>query len=274
MQKIPVYVISLARAPERRAAISEHLEKIGIEFEVLEAVDGLKIPEADLSLYACPEAGLTRGTIGCGISHCRAYEKLLLDGHETALILEDDARIHKDIKICLQSGIDSSEFDICLLDCLNRSSRVPVFYDKSDVLQLPAGFQAFALSSGPQTLHAYFVSRSGAQARIHNLLPLREAVDLYFHCLAPLKFYAIVGRAAAWVSPLSLTSSTSRTGFIESRPRLGPLRKKYWFRELVDWLKLRRPIQYGLLYLMVAEGFLPRGRRWSPLPTGRPVIFD
>jgi len=40
MQSIPVFVISLKRSPERRAAISDHLNRLEVEYTIVDAVDG------------------------------------------------------------------------------------------------------------------------------------------------------------------------------------------------------------------------------------------
>ena len=36
----PIWVLNLRRSPERRAEITEHLARLGLDHELIEAVDG------------------------------------------------------------------------------------------------------------------------------------------------------------------------------------------------------------------------------------------
>lgn len=93
MQKIPVYVISLARAPDRRPAISDHLTQLGIEFEIVDAVDGRALSEEFLASVTAPGVTLSPGMIGCNLSHFDLSKRLIASRADVALFLEDDARL-------------------------------------------------------------------------------------------------------------------------------------------------------------------------------------
>jgi hypothetical protein len=43
-QALPIYLLSLARAAERRASISAHLQALGLEYELVDGVDGRALP--------------------------------------------------------------------------------------------------------------------------------------------------------------------------------------------------------------------------------------
>ena len=103
--------------------------------------------------------------------------------------------------------------------------------------------------------------------------PIREAIDTYGQMRTRLRFFAVIGRQAAWVSEHSLGSMTSKGGRLSSSPAWRGLRRHRWFHETVDWIKLTRLRHMMLARLLKAEYFIDPSRRWSAMPSGRPVIF-
>ena len=100
---MPVYVISLQRDLKKRAHITQQLDSLGISFEIVNAVDG---KELDLSKIAerlkddrLKYRGyeLTPGEMGCYLSHCNLWEKIIAEEIPYALILEDDAILADDV---------------------------------------------------------------------------------------------------------------------------------------------------------------------------------
>ena len=95
---IPVYVISLARALERRANISGRLGDAKVQYEIVDAVDGKTLAleklgnrlQNDLA-YKRYQHRLTKNEIGCFLSHYNLWERMLSERTPCALILEDDA---------------------------------------------------------------------------------------------------------------------------------------------------------------------------------------
>ena len=101
---VPVYVINLDRRPERWAAISENLDRIGVTAERLSAIDGLlaKTPRPPArGTLLLPQ--ITPHEIACTESHCKAMSAFLATPHPAALILEDDAMLSPDIPSLLES---------------------------------------------------------------------------------------------------------------------------------------------------------------------------
>ena len=87
---MPVYVISLARAADRRASIVERLNTAGVEYELVDAVDG-----ATLDLKALGNRlvnpSMTNGQIGCFLSHYNLWRRMVAEQIPAAVVLEDDA---------------------------------------------------------------------------------------------------------------------------------------------------------------------------------------
>jgi glycosyl transferase family 25 len=103
----PVFVINLASSIERRVFISAQLEKLGMSYSIVEAVDGSKLTATELpSLYdreravrltGSPMRPLTLPEIGCALSHLSIYKKILEENLLNALVFEDDSLISNDM---------------------------------------------------------------------------------------------------------------------------------------------------------------------------------
>ncbi|MFZ1726341.1 MAG: glycosyltransferase family 25 protein [Albidovulum sp.] len=93
---LPVYVINLARAPERLAGIEGQLKRLEVAWQRVDAIDR-KTVDADAVRGEFGASRLSRsfpatlGDICCSLSHRRVWEMLLASGAESAVVLEDDA---------------------------------------------------------------------------------------------------------------------------------------------------------------------------------------
>ena len=125
--QLHIQVINLDRSPERLAAIGADLDGIGASWSRVQAVAPDEDYARTVKTYDRLRANylfgrdLTRGEVGCFLSHLSALRGLLVSGHEIGLILEDDAKIDseaasmiKDIATSL-GGIDP------LWACVNLS---------------------------------------------------------------------------------------------------------------------------------------------------------
>lgn len=90
------YVINLPGSLDRRDHVRAELERAGIEYVFIEAVNGKELTSADRAVLvdegavAAAPGWLTPGAIGCALSHWLAYDRLLADEQDHALVLEDD----------------------------------------------------------------------------------------------------------------------------------------------------------------------------------------
>ncbi len=95
----PVFVINLARDTDRRAHMAALLARIGLPATFVPAVNGRSLPAAERARYDPARALRVYGKpmldaeIGCYLSHYRLWQRLLDEGLEAALILEDDIEI-------------------------------------------------------------------------------------------------------------------------------------------------------------------------------------
>lgn len=98
---IETFVIHLARAEGRRAQVEKLLKGTPYPARVLNAVDGALVPETERNAsiseqplfapaYPFP---LSAGEYGCFQSHRKAWQMILDEGLDAALILEDDVAL-------------------------------------------------------------------------------------------------------------------------------------------------------------------------------------
>ena len=269
-QALRIFVISLTRAAERRASVSAHLQALGLEYELVDGVDGRELPAEEHARLLAPGVTFSSpGVVGCYMSHMAVYRRLVETGDAAALVLEDDAALNPAIVPLLLAGPARLDFDYCFLDCDNV--REPVFYDPDARLPLGHGFTAYGLSGGPEGAHAVIVTREAAAVRLSHGLPIQNAFDIYDMLPGRPRFAAILAPRGAGVAMTSLHSMISSRRE-QTGPAFASLRRQPWFPTLRDALRLR-PVKGMLLRRRLQrEGRLAAGPRWRLLPQGREVL--
>jgi GR25 family glycosyltransferase involved in LPS biosynthesis len=109
------YLMNLKRRPDRLKRFLNEYNKSDMKFVQLKkiiAVDGseidiLKIPltetargelkQIETTGFRSKHYQLTRGAIGCYLSHVKIWKDIVENNYKTALIFEDDAKVPKDI---------------------------------------------------------------------------------------------------------------------------------------------------------------------------------
>jgi len=126
-----IYYISLPRAAQRRKKLIQHFKEIGLtdkngnKPEFHSASDGNHISHrVDNSLKkANKRSSMSMGEIGCCASHRAVWQKMLDNGNELALILEDDARFDGtgclSLTFCTLAGITMPDMESKLLSLLS-----------------------------------------------------------------------------------------------------------------------------------------------------------
>lgn len=96
---IPIYIISLANEQQRREHIAQECQRLSLPFQFIDAYDARHLSQKEIEAKsllpthrkAKKQRYLSKGELGCALSHLTAYQTLLNTPHEYALILEDDA---------------------------------------------------------------------------------------------------------------------------------------------------------------------------------------
>lgn len=105
--KIGIYVVSLLDS-SRRINIINQFEKININFEFVDAVNGRLLPQAivdsvnnkDVQSRYRRKIGL--GEIGCALSHQKIYQAIAESSVDYAIIFEDDIQLSDNISAVIE----------------------------------------------------------------------------------------------------------------------------------------------------------------------------
>jgi glycosyl transferase family 25 len=176
------YVINLARSVDRRAHIIAELRKTELDYEIITAIDGrdldLDDPKIiDSSLVA--RCAFPAGTAGCALSHLRAYEKIVADGPDEALILEDDVALPADLDALVDAVAGHlTGAEVALLnygsfppDTLKISLEGSIDLPSSRLLVLPIDVRQL-VNAG-----AYLITREACKRMTESVLPVRATAD-------------------------------------------------------------------------------------------------
>lgn len=176
------YVVNLARSLDRRAHITRELKRTRIDYEIVTAVDGRELDMVDSALIDpsfVAKGVFPDGSAGCALSHLGIYRKIIEDGLDVALILEDDVILPTDLdKLAEGVGKHLSAAEVALLsvDCPD-----PVQLSREGAVRLP-GDRQLALPvdiSQPGSTGAYLITREACERMIKLLLPIRVNADAW-----------------------------------------------------------------------------------------------
>ncbi|KAG9483365.1 procollagen galactosyltransferase 2 [Eleutherodactylus coqui] len=119
-----VYMINLKRRMDRRVRMLRSLYELKIQVKIFDAVDGKALNASQIKTlnidvlpgYYDPYSGrtLTRGEIGCFLSHYYVWNEVVDKGFEKALVIEDDVRFEYQFKsklVKLMTDIEAAAVD-------------------------------------------------------------------------------------------------------------------------------------------------------------------
>ncbi|MEM1317362.1 MAG: glycosyltransferase family 25 protein, partial [Pseudomonadota bacterium] len=174
-----IYIINLDRSPERLEMQQQQLDRLGLSFERVEAVDGSTL---DLPHPALDEAGFRRrhgktinpNELGCTLSHIRAIETFAKSQHDYAVILEDDADLSDAFESVVNATIEQSRrWDLVKLN--RRHSGAPVM-----IAPLTPNHRLVVYLTKQSGGVGYRINRKAAEALLKGLLPMRIPYDHEF----------------------------------------------------------------------------------------------
>ncbi|XP_010779682.1 procollagen galactosyltransferase 2-like, partial [Notothenia coriiceps] len=111
-----IILVNLKRRLDRRTRMLKTMSSLGLHTVLEEAVDGKALNSSQLQAlgiemmpgYKDPYSGrvLTRGEIGCFLSHYSIWKQVVENGIPKVLVLEDDVRFEPRFKRRIQSIMD------------------------------------------------------------------------------------------------------------------------------------------------------------------------
>ncbi|XP_064324435.1 inactive glycosyltransferase 25 family member 3 isoform X3 [Phalacrocorax carbo] len=186
-----VFLINLVRRPDRRQRMLASLQELEIAPRVVDAVDGSTLNSSDIKVlgvdllpgYYDPYSGrtLTKGEVGCFLSHYNIWKEIVSRGLEQSVVFEDDVRFEAAFPARLQRLMEElegaqQEWDLIYLGRkqVNMEDEVPVEGVQNLVV---AGYSYWTL--------AYAISRRGAQKLLaveplSKMLPVDEFLPIMY----------------------------------------------------------------------------------------------
>jgi glycosyl transferase family 25 len=194
LRSLPIFVINLERDAERRRHMEAVLRGLGLEAEFVAAVDGRTLNDADRAAYDADRALRVYGVammdseLGCYLSHYRLYARMVREGLETALILEDDVEISQDLPAVLEDLLASPDrgWLVVRLESLRGHVREPrsTKFLGTRVAELPRGAGLYRLGTHVLGAGAYLIRRDGAERLLaygkRIFMPIDHTMDRFW----------------------------------------------------------------------------------------------
>jgi glycosyl transferase family 25 len=179
---VHAYVINLARSVDRRSHITAGLEKAGVDYEIVTAVDGQQLDLHDTANIdpSFLEISHSAGAAGCALSHISVYRKIIADGLDVALVLEDDIIVPADlVSLAEDAAAQLTGAEVALL---TFDSPGPCRVSREGAVQLPSGRQlALPLDvSQPRSTAAYVITREACERMVKGAVPIRVMADAWW----------------------------------------------------------------------------------------------
>src|SRR5215469_11246506 len=181
------YVVNLARSPDRKAHMTAELGQTGLQYEIVNAVDGRDLDLSDTRLFdPTVDSSFRPGVFGCVLSHLHIYQKVLDDDLEIALILEDDVVLPPDLDALLDATASHMKgAEVVLLNFHHNEGR---WITKADSIQLPSSRLLVQVvdkgppwHEGPWSTAAYLITREACARMAEFVLPVRSRADWWAH---------------------------------------------------------------------------------------------
>ena len=180
-----LFVINLKRATDRRNRITNLCKNLKLDFEIFTAIDGRELDEDFIrsNVYDYKNCFLTRGEMGCALSHIGVYREIINRRLPYALIIEDDA------------VLDSRTVDF--MSAFEKKPKNGIFLLTGDVEYAKnkkrkiGEFNVFPVSKAVRAT-GYIITLKTAQKMIDFLLPIRYEADMFeiFRTCGDVKIYA------------------------------------------------------------------------------------
>ena len=204
---IETFVIHLARAEGRRAQVEKLLKGTPYPARVLDAVDGVQVPDAvrnaavsnDPLFAPAYPFPIGPGEYGCFQSHRKAWQMILDEGLDAALILEDDVAL---TPVFADSVAIAAEH-VSTFGYLQFQTRA---VDDTSVVSRSGGSRIVQPRVTPLRTSAQLVSRTAAQSLLAMTKTIDRPVDAF------LQSYWHTGLHVTCIVPSGVEDRTKETG--------------------------------------------------------------
>ncbi len=176
------YIINLDRSKDRYAYVKPNIDLLGIPVERIAAVDGKALSDAEINAKVDSQTYRDflghlpkKGTIGCSLSHIKAWKTFLESPFEYAVIFEDDV------------NFDPTKLRFVIEELMKNNT-----YWDITTFEISHGGAPLTIKSFPdnqklvvylfEVAHtgAYILNRKAALRLLEKALPIKMPIDHYF----------------------------------------------------------------------------------------------
>ncbi|MCO6449733.1 MAG: glycosyltransferase family 25 protein [Caldilineales bacterium] len=172
----PIWIVNLRYSSRRRMHMINQMERWGLSYEIIDAVDGRSLTAEQLSRYdpdqamAVSHRELSPGEIGCALTHIIMYQRLVEDDHDEVLILEDDVTLSDDfIAITERRHRFPPDWEMINFASTYKGVLVgePIYKE----------YRAKRFLDDANTTACYLLKSAGAHRLLEHALPIRYPAD-------------------------------------------------------------------------------------------------
>ena len=174
-----IYLINLDRSPDRLRYMRAQLDRLPVEVRRIPGVDGNSLildPSLvdEKAFRRRHHAVLRRGEVGCYLSHVKALEQFLKDGHTFCIILEDDVKIGPEFLLTVSDLARSQDkWDVVKLHATHANGLITRH-------RFASGTRLVSMLLRHGSAAAYVVNRKAAESLLSGLLPMTVPYDHEF----------------------------------------------------------------------------------------------
>lgn len=239
---VNIYLINLDRREDRLQATLENLDKMGISFIRVSAVDGMLLSK-DMPHWTY---NLTPGEIGCYLSHKNCLELIAASDAEYGIVLEDDLDFSsKFSKYVINEKWIPKDADIIKLDTCHE-----VVFIKNIVDLMDGNVRVGRLLSDHLGAAAYIVSRKAAKQLLSFFDDLSIPIDriLFTHDRGILNNMIVYQVTPALCQQSGSPSTINIDRDIWMKSLETPARPKFIQRMFREFARPLRAIVKGVVY--------------------------
>lgn len=182
------YVINLASQIKKKEHIISECKKLNLDFEIYNAVNGAELSEEFINknVLDYPNCYLTKGEIGCALSHINIYKEIVRNNLPYALILEDDAVLDPSLVDFIKDfeNYNKKQGIFLLIGYFKYIKNKKTVIGRFPIYPIESAFYATG----------YIITLDAAKKMINFLFPIRYEADVFkiFSMCAGVKIYATV----------------------------------------------------------------------------------
>ncbi len=178
-----IYVVNLKDSAGRRKIMESQLKRLNLDYEIFDAVNGRDLTMTEIEKYYDMEYFRNKpdyyswGMAGCTLSHYFLYQKIVADGVQKALILEDDMIINDDLSIILPTLEDKLKPDEVIM--LFYQSKSPIHVSISENINEKQRYKLYQVNKlkGLGSTAGYILGIETAKKLSTGLFPISNVPD-------------------------------------------------------------------------------------------------